>query len=484
MSELAHLEPKIVWKAFEEISRIPRCSKCEAEILDFIKEKAEARGLAHRSDEAGNLLVELPPKGGKSLTPGLVIQGHVDMVCEANRGVQHDFSKDPIRLQIDGEWIRAEGTTLGADNGIALAYMLALMEGDFRHGPIELLFTVDEETGLTGATKLDPSMIKYRTLLNIDSDEEGIFYIGCAGGKETIGTRKVQRIENWRVPSYLPVEVAVQGLRGGHSGSDIHLEPANSLLLMGRLLAALTRGIDLKIVDIQGGDKHNAIPREAFCRLWCPAEALGDLQRILAEFRSRIGSELHEEDGGLKVEVKELAEPPGAPLVEEDQRRLLALLQVLPHGIQAWSRSIPGLVSTSSNLAALRLEGEEFKVLTSQRSDTPSLLEMIADRTAASMESCGFVPQFSREYPSWQPDPSSRLLATCLEVFEEVQGRKAVYSSIHAGLECGIIGGKIPGMEMVSFGPDIEALHTPSERTRIESVARIWEFLLALLERI
>ena len=484
MDALEDLGRNPVWKAFQEISRIPRCSTCEDQVIQYLIGKAEAKGCSYRRDDVGNLVVYLPASPGIESREGVILQAHVDMVCEKNRGTDHDFGSDPIDLQVRGEWLYANGTTLGADNGIAVAYMVALMEGTYSHGPIQLLFTVDEETGLTGALHLDPSLLSYSRLINIDTEEEGDFCIGCAGGKETIGKKSLTRKSNWQARGYELLEVAVAGLRGGHSGAEIHKELGNALLIMGRVLAKAVESFEVRIVSIGGGDKHNAIPREAFALIWCPSAQVTTLRNWLADFRAIVVRELSDLDQGLTIDLSAANSSPLAPLVDTEQDELVLLLQSLPHGIQSWSRSIPGLVSTSTNLAAIRFEENEVVVLTSQRADMLSLLGYIADRVAASLRACGFSAEFTRQYPNWEPDAKSKLLETCLEVYEQTTGKKGRIQSIHAGLECGVIGAKRPGMEMISFGPDIEGAHTPQERVRIASAQRIWEFLLSLLHRI
>lgn len=479
---LTSREPAILWEEFSAISQIPRCSKCEEGILAYIESAAEQRGFEIRRDSVGNRVVVLPASKGYEHLPGVVVQGHVDMVCEQNEGTGHNFETDPISLKVDGEWLTADGTTLGADNGIAVACMLALMKGDFPHGSLELLFTVDEETGLTGATDLDPSIINHRILINLDSEEEGYFYIGCAGGKETIGTLPL----DWEpAPEHLAKgKISITGLNGGHSGAEIHRELGNSLLCAARVLHEL-KGFPVKLYNFFGGDKHNAIPREAFMEFLVDESAAAQIRQLAKRFQDIFREEFGETEKHIQVSAELQSgseiDYPERVISSESLETLSNMLYTIPHGIQGMSRAVPGLVSTSTNFASLRIEDSSVKILTSQRSDIPSQVSDISNRVAASFRLAGGSAEFTREYPGWQPDPDSSLLAHAVNAYSKKTGKQPIITTIHAGLECGVIGAKCGGMEMISLGPDIRGAHTPDERVHISSAERVFQFFLELL---
>ncbi len=480
-SLLQGYEPQLLWQEFQAISNIPRCSKCESQVLAYISAQAREKGLETRSDTCGNLVVVLPATAGCGDRPGVVIQGHVDMVCEQNTGNGHDFEKEPVRLKIEGEWLCADGTTLGADNGIAVAAMLALIKGEFPHPALELLFTVEEETALTGALELDPSMISYKRLINIDSEEEGCFYIGCAGGRDTVAHVPLQ----WEaVPGGMVYgELAVTGLNGAHSGADIHTEPGNSLVIAGRLLFEL--GALIRIADLRGGDKHNAVPREAFIGMYYHPE---DRERIEAAVQLLLGilrSEYCGSEKRLNIELKSAGEPGRSDVLADDvQKKIVNLMNIIPHGVCSMSRAIEGLVSTSTNFASMRIRENELLVVTSQRSDVQSQLDDIARRTSAAFLLAGGWMEKQSAYPPWRPDIGSDLLAIAREAYVELTGKEPTVTCIHAGLECGVIGDKFDGMDMISLGPDIRGAHTPEEKVHIESTRRVFSFLLELLARL
>ena len=480
-------EPQDVWKHFYTLSQIPRPSKKEEKIIGYLKHLADSHGLSWVTDQVGNLVVHVPATNGKDESHGLVIQAHVDMVCEQNRGRNHDFDNEPLELVIDGEWLRAKDTTLGADNGIAVAFMMALMEGSFNHGPLDLLFTIDEETGLTGAIDLDPSILRYKKLINLDTEEEGDFCIGCAGGKETIGVLSLQRDSNPQNLVYK--EISVQGLRGGHSGADIHMELGNANCLLARILWRILQTIPFSICSVSGGDKHNAIPREAFAVIAIPKDKeeqyYKTIESIISELHQVFLSELGEWDQQLKVNFENAQVQEGfSPITQSQTKTLVQAMLNLPHGVYGMSRSIPNLVSTSTNFAAIKTDVSTVTILTSQRSDQQSQRDWIADKTGSCLSALGFEVSFTRQYPGWKPNPNSPLLKESMRIYPLVTGNEAKIQSIHAGLECGVIGDKIPGMDMISFGPDIEAPHTPGERVRIPSVERTWNFFLELIRKI
>lgn len=480
---VAQLDPPEFWQAFAQISNIPRASRNEAVIIAHIAAIAKAQSLEYRQDAVGNLLVRLPPSPEMQDRPGLILQGHVDMVCEKDNSTRHDFDHDPIELVLDGEWLRANHTTLGADNGIAVAMMITLMQGAFKHGPVDLLFTIDEETGLTGAMNLDPSMLNFRNLINIDGEEEGIFYIGCAGGKETIGTlpMEFQPLSNRNCI----VKISLGGLVGGHSGADIHRQPGNALHLLSRLLWTENMNFDFHVMNFHGGDKHNAICREAFCILALNKSILNDFKKALDTWKTTLIAEYGLDEPSLYIQLDESIQNEKIPeqvLSPQSQAVLLRLIYSMPHGVLTMSRTMPGMVSSSTNLAAVRFQNNSAELITSQRSDIQSVMEDAAQSVRAHLEMAGASWQFTREYPGWTPQPGSPLLKRLADHYRHFNpGKEPVIASIHAGLECGVIGSRQSGMDMVSIGPDIRGAHTPQEKVHIASTARVWRYLLSFL---
>ena len=480
---LKGLKPELVWKHFDEIRKIPRCSKHEERARAYVKDVAKRLGLPFEEDAAGNVLVRKSATKGMERAPGIVLQGHLDMVCEKNSDVEHDFSKDPIRLRRDGDWLLAVGTSLGSDNGVGCAVALAVLESkDLVHGPVEALFTVDEETGLTGAFKLAPGLLKGRLMVNIDSEDMGIVTIGCAGGGGTNISLPVKRAP--APEGSVRARVTVAGLRGGHSGVDIHEYRANAVKLLVRLLWSMAREHTLAIVDISGGDKHNAIPREAWAEV---ALARGDLGTLRALAKERQSAELLEfgtRDPGIKFVVEESGAAEGRALDAASSRRALHLLQALPHGVEKFSHDIPGLVETSTNLASVKLEGGALRVHLSTRSSIAPALDALRARIEAIAVLAGAKVEQLEAYPGWRPDPSSPLLAVTRAVHKELFGKEAEVNAIHAGLETGIVGVKYPGMDMVSIGPTLKNPHSPDERIDTATVEACWRWTVALIERL
>lgn len=476
---LAGLKPEALWRHFAEIARIPRCSTHEERIREHIVIFARERGLESRVDQAGNVVVRKPAHPSRRARPGVVVQGHLDMVCEKNQEVAHDFSKDPIELTLDGDWLGSRGTTLGADNGIAVAAALALLEDrSIEHPALEALFTVDEESGLIGATKLDATMIQGRVLLNVDSEEEGVLYIGCAGGQNTEGWIPLARRA---APEGTAVTISLKGLRGGHSGAEIHEGRGNAVLLGARFLSRALEELSLDLYDVSGGGPHNAIPRELFAKAVLPANEVERLARKAEEMERLFKGELGDIEPGLSLGVAPNGERPDRVVAKESSRRLLDCLSAIPHGVTAMSRSMPGLVESSTNLAAVRLEGDEAHILTSQRSTHASSRDDLADRVRAVVRLSGGRVVTSGIYPSWTPDPDAQLVTLCREAFLRVSGAAPTVKAIHAGLECGVLGEKLPGIQMISFGPDLQGAHSPQERVNVRSTERIWSFLLEVL---
>lgn len=476
---IVNLQPEAVWRQFAAIAAIPRCSKHESAVRDYVIGEAKRHDLPYKTDAAGNVVISRPARRDDRRTQPIVLQGHLDMVCEKNMGTTHDFSTDPIRLVRDGDWLRADNTTLGADNGIAVSMMLALLELDEPIGPVECLFTIDEETGLTGALELDPTMITGKRLINLDTEEEGFFCIGCAGGKNTYGSLPLV----WQTPSQgAAVEVRLTGLQGGHSGAEIHLERGNSVVLGARLLAAIRRSVpSAAIAEIAGGDKHNAIPREFRAILEVGRDEVSMVRAAAEEFATTVRRELGEREKGLSISVVDAAVPERT-LDQSASGRIIDLLIGLPHGVLGMSHEVPGLVETSTNLAAVSIEDGTLKILTSQRSSQGSLIEAAADRVGAIIRLAGGDVRFAEGYPAWPPKPSSPLVDTAVEVYRSTVGVEPEVGAFHAGLECGVIGDKVGEMDMISFGPDMKGVHTPEERLSIPSTVRTWKLLVALLK--
>ncbi|MGQ9589736.1 MAG: aminoacyl-histidine dipeptidase [Planctomycetota bacterium] len=481
-SALEGLKPENVWKYFGEISAIPRGSKNEAAVSNYVYETVVRLGLEAKRDAAGNVVAKKPPSFGRQEVRSVCLQGHLDMVCEKNADVEHDFSKDPIRIAREENILRAEGTTLGADNGIGVATMLAILEDkSLEHGPIECLFTVDEETGLTGASNLEPGFIESRMLINLDSEDEGVLYVGCAGGKDTVGSWKLET--DPAPPGAIPAAVEVKGLCGGHSGLDIHKGRGNAIKMLGRVLLRLSE-LGVRLAEIHGGNKRNAIPREARAVVYLPKSRARKAERLVPEWEATLKAEVKAVDPDLSIRMARLSEGPGRVLKRGLQKRILATLSALPHGVAKMSAEIPELVETSTNVAVIGTNPEKIEVATSQRSSVKSEIDEIAEAVANVLALGGAAVEQGSGYPGWKPNLKSYILSVAKEVHERVFGKPAEVKAVHAGLECGIIGEKFPGMDMVSLGPTLEEVHTPKERIYIDTVERFWRYLLEILKTV
>ena len=467
---------------FKQINAIPRCSKKEAAITRWLEDWAGQRGLEHNRDTAGNLVIRVPASTGFETAPVIVLQGHMDMVCEKTPDSHHDFDHDPIRVIRDGDWLRADGTTLGADNGIALALALAIVADEAAaHPPLELLFTVDEESGLIGATQLDPALISGKVLINVDSEDDDVFTIGCAGGEET---RIRLGLEYEAAPKGLEFyRVLVGGLRGGHSGIDIHKHRANANRLLGRLLAELTADESLRLAGLYGGSAHNAIPRDARAIVGVTAAGKDTMQAVLKNIEAVFREENEATEPQLKVYGELLAadEVPDRVLLPAAAARAVTLLNALPHGVEGMSAQVAGLVETSCNLAIVKTANGQLDIISSQRSSSMTRLEDITARVRAVAALAGAGTTRMNRHPAWPPDPDSALLARCREVYTRQFGEDPVVEVIHAGLECGLIGAKVPGMEMISIGPTLRNPHSPDEKLFVPSIGKMLVFIEALL---
>jgi dipeptidase D len=480
---ITDFEPKHLWTQFDKIRSIPRPSGHEEKVREYFLAFASERNLEAKTDSAGNVVVKIPATPGHENAPTVVLQGHMDMVCEKNKDVEFDFLKDPIELEVEGDWLTAKGTTLGSDNGVGLAAALALADDDAAvHGPLEVLATVDEETGLTGAAQLDASMLSGETLLNLDTEEIAAVYIGCAGGGDSTITLPI-RTEP--VPAdYETIHVKVAGLRGGHSGVDIHEQRGNAVKSLARLLRKASRSQSLRLVSFEGGGVHNAIPREASADCVVGGSELDGVKNAIEAEAEDTRAELAAIDPGFKVEVLTGQARATEMVDRKSHDTLLNLLLAIPHGVDTMSYEVPGLVETSNNLASVWWRDGNAVIGTSSRSSTASALEAIRGRIRAAAELAGAKVEEGDSYPGWKPDLSSKALEITKNTYERVFGKAPEVKAVHAGLECGIIGEKVPGMDMVSFGPQIEWPHSPDERINIPSVAQFYTLLKEVLKEL
>ena len=462
---------------------MPRPSKKEGKIKRYLIHFAGRAGLEYQEDSAGNLVIRKPASPGRENTPTVVLQSHMDMVCEKNSDVTFDFDRDPIRVKVVDGWVCAEGTTLGADDGIGMAAALAiLVERDLQHGPIEALFTVDEETGLTGACNLGGEMLTGRYLINLDSEDEGEIFIGCAGGIDTVATFHDQEEE--LSAEYFWYSVRITRLKGGHSGCDIGEGLANANKLMTRLLWHAERRFGMRLVSFDGGNLHNAIPREAFAHFGIPAASAEAFKTFFAHCVEEIKKEFQEREPSINIELS--AGPPSETAIDTAvQRNLLHALQGLPNGVLAMSRTMEGLVESSTNLASVKFPEEgKIVVTTSQRSSLEGARLDAAATVEAVFALAGAEVVHSEGYPGWTPDPSSHLLAVTREVYNALFGKEPRVRAIHAGLECGLFLKKYPHLEMVSIGPTLRGVHSPDERLEVASVEKFWRLLVGMLEEL
>ncbi len=471
-----------ILEIFESISAIPRCSGNEKNIASWIEAWAERRRLNVISDPAGNVVIKIPATKGFESAPGIVFQGHLDMVCEKIRDSAHDFSKDPIRLIQDGDWLTADGTTLGADNGIGIALCLSLADdGSLPHPPLELLFTVEEETGLTGAESLQPGFIDGNVFINIDSEEEGIFTVGSAGGR----TLSIDRpVSTGLLPEAFRVyRLQVHGLRGGHSGVDIDKRRGNANKILAGALNALRVTADLSLLSMTGGTRSNAIPRDAEAVIAFDPARLQAFQTVISDFERTVRREYALAESSLSIALSEAASEdfPGLALSPKDFDTVLRLLSAFPDGVVEMSSDIEGLVETSNNLATVTLTEKSVSILCFMRSSVMAKLDALTSEIEKLSVQAGGSVRNDGEFPPWEPNMRSPLLAKCRQVYSDLYGAPPQVSVIHAGLECGIIGSRYPGLDMISLGPDIENPHSPDERLFIPSVVKIREFLVALL---
>lgn len=473
------LEPKLLWQRFYEISQIPRPSKKEEKILSYLKKFCEENSLEFKEDSVGNLLINVPASSGKESAPAVVLQAHVDMVCEKNKGTNHDFENDPIKLLRKDGWITADGTTLGSDNGIGVAAALAVAcDESAVHGPLEILLTVDEETGLTGANNLQPGFVKAEYLINMDSEEDGAFYIGCSGGIDTVAEFNID-FDNSEIQNVY--EITVSGLKGGHSGLDIHTGRGNAIKILARVLNAL-HDLDLNLLHIEGGNLRNAIPREASAKI-SSSSNLNEAEKIIKEVESQIQNELRNSDPGLTIKI-ENSEPSQSKVFSKSfTNKIINALLSLQNGVIAMSQDIPDLVETSTNLATIKTENNKIRIGTSQRSSIESSKKYIAASIRSAFELADGNVKTGDGYPGWKPNLDSEILKISRSVYKELFNEEAEIKAIHAGLECGILGDRNPGIDMVSFGPTIQGAHSPDEKVEIKTVEKFYTLLKGILKK-
>jgi len=480
-SAVAALQPQEIWKHFDAITKIPRPSTKEAAARDYVLGIARRLGLEVVQDKVGNVVVRKPAHKGREDRPMALLQGHLDMVCEKNEGTPFNFDTDAIKTYRDGDWIKAEGTTLGSDNGIGVSAALAVMESaDIAHGPLEFVFTIDEETGLTGAAEFPGGVLKSKYFLNLDNEETGTLCIGCAGGVTSKHRRKVALNAATGNAAY---RVKVGGLKGGHSGVDIHQGRGNALRILGRLVQTLLGRLNVEVAEFKGGSAQNAIPREAAAIVVIDPAKEADLKKLVASAETDSQADLGGFDPGLQITV-EKANRPDKVIDSADAKRTADLLAGIPHGVLAMSPDIPGLVQNSTNLAIITTNGDQIEITTSQRSAIASSKNAAADMVATVAGLAGFETEFSTGYPGWKPDPHSEIVQVLQRAHKKVFGEEGKLIAMHAGLECGVIGEKYPGMQMISFGPTIVDPHSPNERVQISTVDTFWKLLKTALEEI
>ena len=476
------LEPKLVWEQFDDITKVPRPSKKEGKIIEWLVAFAQKHGFDYQTDETGNVVMRKAATPGFEDRPAVILQSHMDMVCEKNSNVEFDFENDPIETFIDGEWVKAKGTTLGADCGIGMAAALAvLLDNSLEHPAIEALFTVDEETGLTGAFGLGEGMLTGKYLVNLDSEDEGELFIGCAGGVDTVAT---MTYESEELPEdYVFVRLEIGDLLGGHSGDDIDKGRANSNKLLARFLYNAIDKFQVALAEFDGGNLRNAIPREAFAVVGVPAAEKEDFEERYLEFGQMMMEEFKHTEPRMRFAVSDVEVAPKHVMSNDDMCYLLLTLVGLPNGVLGMSFAMPGLVETSSNLASVKfdLEKQEIKVTTSQRSSVESAKLYAAQHIESVFYLAGFDVEHSDGYPGWAPNPDSKLLTESVECYRRLFNKEPKVRAIHAGLECGLFLEKYPHLEMVSFGPTLRGVHSPDERLEISTVDKFWKLLVELL---
>ena len=481
MSE-ALLKPKAVFDYFHQINAVPRPSKHEEKMIEFLHQFATEHGLGYKTDAAGNVLLSKPATPGKEQLPTVVLQGHMDMVCEKVTGLDFDFQTQPIETYVEGEWMKAKGTTLGADCGIGDAIALALLtDKNLEHGPLEALFTRDEETGLTGAFSIEPGFMSGKYLINLDSEDEGQIFVGCAGGANTTATFDYTLDD---VPQgYVTLRLSIDKLKGGHSGDDINKRRANANKLLARFLYLLWNKCDARLIKIHGGNLHNAIPRDAYAVVAVP---MADKEQVRVDFNvfaAQVEEEFHVEEKTITFQL-ESDEPATKCIDKKTAHALIWALQAVHNGILEMNQDIHELVETSSNLASIRQTNDQIVIVSSQRSSIHSSRVNMSNTFSAAFELAGAKVETGDGYPGWKPNPDSQLLHITVDAYKKIFGKEPEVKAIHAGLECGLFSEKYPEMDMVSFGPTLRGVHSPDERLLIPTVQMVWDHLVEILKNI
>ncbi len=496
MSVLSGLQPEGVFKYFEEICAIPHGSRDTKKISDYLAKFATDRGLRHIQDVGGNVIIFKDASTGYENSAPVILQGHMDMVCEKDEDCDIDFSKDGLRLRLDGNIISAEGTTLGGDDGIALAYCLAILDSpkdEIPHPPLEVVFTVDEEIGMFGAADIDCSMLKGRTFLNIDSEEEGKLLVSCAGGVCAVchipltyaDTEERESMQDGRI-----MKIRVNGISGGHSGVEIHKEGANSNKVMGRILYSLSKDFDFRLLEVNGGLKDNAIPRDATALIYIGSKDIVSVSERLKAIGKILASEYRSTDKDINITWEETDADSQESILKKDVTdKVITALVNLPNGIQKLSKDIEGLVQTSLNLGVAKTikdenGNQEFMCTFSVRSSVSTEKEEVVDKITCLMNAIGGTVTTSGDYPAWEYKEDSKLRNIMIDAYEDMYGVKPEIQAIHAGLECGLFAGKLPGLDCVSYGPQMDDIHTTQERLHVDSAIRTWEFTLEVLKRL
>jgi dipeptidase D len=483
MNILKNLEPKNVFRYFEEISQVPRSSGNEKQISDYLVNVAKGLNLEVIQDQALNVIIKKPGTKGYENSPVVIIQGHMDMVCEKNKGTEHDFAKDPIKLRVIDDMIYATDTTLGADNGIAVAYALALLDStDIPHPPLEILITTDEETGMSGAMAVSKEYISGKILINIDNEEEGDLLVSCAGGVRSKFSLQGE-VESLNGLNKV-VEISIRGLKGGHSGMEIIKERGNSNKLLGRVLKDLSKEIDFRVVSLNGGSKDNAIPRESDAIIGIKNSDLSKVKEVLAKWQEIFLNELRVQDPGVKVLLNEEIEQVNEGFTKESTDNAINLLVLIPNGIRTKSFEIENLVQSSSNLGVVKTIGNSVQYDSAVRSSIKSLKNQIIEESRAISELVGCDFKTVADYPEWEFNPESKVRELFKDVYKRMYGKEANIVAIHAGVECGLLSENLGGLDMISFGPDMYDVHTPQEHLNIKSVSNMWDYLKEILKEL
>lgn len=481
--EIKDLQPTLLWGAFDAITKVPRPSTHEDQIREYLLNYAKEHGIEAKTDKTGNVVMKKPATPGRENAPVVVLQAHMDMVAEKNSDIDHDFLKDPIQTYIDGDWVKAKGTTLGADNGIGMAAALAaLTDAEIEHGPLEALFTVNEEIGLEGAENLEKGMISGKILINLDSEDDGEIFIGCAGGIDTTAVFSYKR--SFSPDNFIYYKVKVSGLLGGHSGGDIHLGRANANKVISRFIWECSNKWDIEVSSFKGGNLRNAIPREAEAIFGIHVDHKEAIAEFLDNYADAIKNEYKGVEPSMNLEILPVDKPEYC-IDSSTSLRLIRALYSAPHGVISMSKDIEGLVETSTNLAAVKME-EDNKIIvtTSQRSSLESRKEDIAGQVEAHFQLAGAEVSHSDGYPGWAPNVESKIMKISAEAYEELFGVKPQIKAIHAGLECGLFLNKYPELDMVSFGPTMRDVHSPDEKLLIPTVDKFWKHLCLVLKKV